>query len=99
MNIQEIEKIEKAVKILHHRIVIPYYGNVEIADKQWADVEQYYENKVLYYIRTGVNPDELLKKAQNIEEQKNCKHSWKYFRCCKNQHCKKCGFAKSFKDK
>lgn len=66
MNIKDIEKIEEAVKILHpYQYIYPYSYSISRDEEEKR--EKYLDNKVLYYIKTGVKPEELFKKALKLK--------------------------------
>ena len=67
MSIKDLEKIEKAVDILSPSVFIAYSRYTE----EVREARRERDEKILFYIRTGVNPSELLKKALKIQKERD----------------------------
>jgi len=66
-NIKKIEEIERLVWALH----APYYIGYPTRDYAF---EKWLDDKVLYYIKLGYEPKDLLKKIKRKEKEKNAKN-------------------------
>jgi len=65
--INKIEEMERLVWRLH----APYYIGYPVRDYPF---EKSLDDKVLYYIKLGYEPKDLLKKLKKQEEQKDVKN-------------------------